>query len=194
MGHTIKRVGIDLDHTVADFIGGAIPLIRKNLGLEPDLNVRSKHIKDVFNLAEEGSPANWKQLLFQEWKVFRHLPKLEEKIEQLTHELTKEANVYIITARHGTPVIVDDTLHWLDSNGFKYTDVFFTDEKTDLCQILDIDVMLDDDPAQIVPLIQANVNVVVRNQPWNQHLVFEGGVKRASHWKEMLEATKEFLQ
>lgn len=193
MGHTIKRVGIDLDQTVADFLAAAIPIMEETYGLKPDPTVRSKYLREVFGFSSDSGPVNWKKYLYEERNIFRHLPKLENDTEKLTHELIKDVNIYIITARHNTPNLAGDTLHWLDSHGFEYTDVFLTDNKTDLCQALEIDVMLEDDPKQISSLVQANFKVVVRNQPWNQHLVFEDRVKRTSHWKEMLEATKEFL-
>ncbi len=194
MTHRIRRVGIDLDHTVVDFLSTSIPLMQKLFNLEPDLSVQSKFLKEIFKLTPDNSPPNWKYILFEELHVFRNLPKLEQNIEQLTHELIEDVKVYIITARPAKQVIMEDTIYWLNTNGFKFTDVFFTKDKIGLCKAIDIDVMLDDDQEHIVPLLKSDFKVVIRNQPWNQNLEFEEGAKRADNWKEMLEATKEFLK
>ena len=202
MPKKIQKVGIDLDNTVVDFMAGAIPLIKKHYGLEPDFSKPVNRIEEVFGMTPETRPAGLREFLYEELNLFRNLPKLEEDIEQLTHKLilrNVETKVYMITARTPSPVIVEDTTHWLKSNGFKFTDVFFTDDKASVCKAVGIDVMIEDELGQVLSLVETNISVVIRDQPWNSsgaldHFESKGQVKRVHNWQEMYNATEEFLR
>ena len=80
----IKRVGIDLDGTVADYMAGAIPLLQLHYGLVPDFTKSSYTVEGVFGLTKETRPEGMRELLYEELHLFRQLPKLEEDTEQLT--------------------------------------------------------------------------------------------------------------
>ncbi len=202
MSKKIQRIGIDLDNTVADFMATAVPLIKKHYGLEPDFSKPVYSIEEVFGINPITRPPGFKKLLYEELHLFRNLPKLEEDIEQLTHKLMSrdvDTKIYIITARTSSQVIMNDTIHWLESNDFKFTDVFFTSDKANICKATGIDVMIEDEIGQVLSLIETNVSVVVRDQPWNNngpllHFENKGQVKRAYNWHEMYNATEEFLK
>ena len=201
MTKKIQRIGIDLDNTVADFMTGAIPLIKEHYGLEPDFSKPVFRIEEVFGMTPETRPPLFRETLYEGLRLFRNLPKLEEDIEQLTHKLSSrdiDTRIYMITARTPSQIIVDDTMHWLEANDFKFTDVFFTNDKVGICEAARIDVMIEDEVGQVLKLIQTNVNVVVRDQPWNNtglldHFERKGQVKRAYSWQQMYNATEEFL-
>ena len=198
----IQRVGIDLDNTVADFLTVATPLIKEHYGLEPDFNRSVYKIEEVFGIDPKKRPPGMLRDLLEGGRLFRNLPPLEEGIGQLTHEIAErdtKTNIYMITARTPTGIIVEDTMYWLHNNGFIFTDVFFTDNKADLCKAARIDVMVEDELGHIFALVKAGISVVVRDQPWNNGGVLEyfeqaGQVKRARTWREILHATEEFLQ
>lgn len=202
MSLKIQRVGIDLDNTVADFLTTAIPLLKEHYGLEPDFNKVVYKIEEVFGLTQETRLSDIQETLYEGLHLFRDLPKLEKNIEQLTHKLiSREINtkIYIITSRTPSKIIVDDTLHWLHSNNFKFTDIFFTDNKTNLCKIIGIDVMIEDEVGQTLSLAKENINVVIRDHPWNRHNIlipFEKQriIKRQDNWQNMLYETEEFLK
>lgn len=200
MTHQIRRVGIDIDNTIADFMSAAVPLLKEHYGLDPDFNKTVCSIEEIFGINPKARPPGLREFLYEELHLFRNLPKLDEDIEQLTHQLSEQdVNIYMITARSPSQVIVEDTMHWLHNHGFKFTDIFFTSDKADLCEVMNIDVMLEDELGQVLSLIKANINVVIRNQPWNNcealdYYETKGRIKRASNWRDMLEATKEFLK
>lgn len=202
MAKKINRVGIDLDNTVADFMAAAIPLIKKHYGLEPDYSKPVTRIDEVFGVNSKTQLAGFKEVLYEGLNLFRTLPKLEEDIEQLTHKLVARdinTKVYIITARPSSQIIVEDTMRWLENHGFKFTDVFFTDDKASICKAADIDVMIEDDLGQVLSLVETNISVVIRDQPWNNGgdldpFESKGQVKRVHNWKEMYNATEEYLK
>ena len=199
-----KRVGIDLDNTVADYMSGAIPLLKEYYNLEPDYSIQATTIEEVFGLTKATRPPNMRQHLYEDLHLFKQLPKIEPDVEQLTHELMRKPGykIYFITARTPSPTIVEDTHFWLIKNGFLFDDLFFTDRKADLCQMMKINVMFEDEVGQLLNLRRAGINCVVPDRPWNQHLPDDphhreqeqGGAVRISNWREALTAIEEYLE
>ena len=200
----IKRVGIDLDNTVADYMRGAIPLLKEHYGLEPDYSKTVWKIEEVFGLTSETRPPCMRKKLYEDLHLFKHLPMIEKDSNLLSWEIqrTLGAKVYFITARSSTDVIVKDTLFWLSANGFVYDDIFFTDEKHNLCRSMDINVMIEDEMGQLINLINHGIDVVIPDKPWNRHLPEDprsierkkGRAARVQNWRQAFRATEEFLQ
>ena len=198
----ILKIGIDLDNTVADFFTVAAPLIKDYYGLEPDFKRPVYSIEEAFGIHPDHRPPGMTKDLLEKRNLFRHLPPLDVGIGGLTHgiqALGEKINIYVITARTPTDIIVEDTMYWLHTNGFVFTDIFFTSEKANLCKFMNIDVMMEDELGHILSLVQTGIRVVVRDQPWNNggvldHFENKGQVKRATNWHEMLHATEEFLK
>jgi len=199
----MKRVGIDLDNTVADYLAGAVPLLREHYALEPDFTKSAKTIEEVFGLTKETRPAGMREFLYENLHLFRDLPKLETDIEMLSVLLKKlGTKVYFVTARSGSYTIRDDTQFWLDSNGFQYDDVFFTEDKAEFCKKACIQVVYEDEVGQLLRLQAAKIDAVIRNQPWNKNLPHDphhlerkrGRQKRVDNWREAYIAIREYLQ
>ena len=197
-----KRIGIDLDGTVADYMAGAIPVLKEHYGLEPDWNIKAYRIEEVFGLTPETRPVNMREHLYEELHLFRDLPKKEPDIELLTQLLySRGYKVYFITARTGHPIIREDTKYWLDKHEFKYDDIFHVEEKGQLCKLMRIHIMLEDEVMQIGDLQRNKINVVVPDQPWNQHLPEDphhlerkrGRIRRVYNWREADAAIEELL-
>lgn len=200
---TIKRIGIDLDNTVTDYLQGAIPLLQKHYNLEPDFTKPAYSIEEIFGLTKETRPEGMREFLYEELHLFRHLPKLEDDVEMLTVQLKQEGvKVYFITARSGTHTIREDTLLWLDNNGFQYDDVFHVEDKGDFCKKARIKVMYEDEIGQIMSLQKARIDTVIRNQPWNVDLPKDphclerkrGKQTRVDDWQGAYRAIKEYLK
>lgn len=200
----MKKIGIDLDNTVADFIAGVTPLMKEHYGLEPVLDRPAYSIEEVFGITPETRPANMRQLLYVERNLFAKLPKLEEDNHRLTTQLRNHLDpvkIYFVTARDPHPTILRDTREWLEKNTGTYDDVFHVGKKADFCKYAGISVMIEDEIRQIIPLIEAGVDVIVMDQPWNRHLPADphgiedpkGRIQRVSDWREALIAAKEFL-
>lgn len=194
----MKRVGIDLDGTVANYLHGAVPLLKEYYGLEPDFSKPVYTIEEVFGLTEETRPDNMRKHLYEDLHLFRHLPMLERDTHQLSWEIqrTLGAKVYFITARSNTPVVEEDTLFWLTYNGFTFDDVFFTKDKAQLCREMKVNVMIEDEIKQLVDLITTGIDVVIPNQPWNDLPLPNGPGKivRIDNWREAFHAVEEYLK
>ncbi len=195
----IRRVGIDLDGTVANYMAGAVPMLKEHYGLEPKFNTNAYHIEEVFGLTSETRPEGMRELLYEELHLFRNLPAIEGMSDVVYGFHAMGVKVYFITARTPTPVIVKDTQEWLSENGFVYDDVFHVDRKGTLCKMMGIQVMIEDEVAQILSVLDEGVNVVVPDQTWNQQLPSKvapgrGEAVRAFNADDIFDAVKEFLQ
>lgn len=196
-----KRIGIDLDGTVADYMARAIPLLKEHYGLEPDCNIQAYTIEEVFGLTKETMPPNMRKHLYEELHLFRDLPKKEPDIELLTHLLKRKGyKVYFITARPAHPVVREDTKYWLDKHEFHYDDIFHVEAKGQLCKLMRIHVMLEDERMQIDNLQRNKINIVIPDQPWNQELpedppgLKRGRTRRVHNWREANAAIEELLR
>ena len=202
--YPIQRIGIDLDNTVADYMRGAIPLMREHYNLVPDYTLQATTVEEVFGLTKGTRPPNMRQHLYEDLHLFRQLPKLESDVEQLTHALYQRPGrkIYFITARSAAPVIIEDTIFWLHTNGFVFDDIFFVENKAELCKMMKIDVMVEDEVGQLLNLRRAGIDVVVPNRLWNQNLPSDphhiereqGRLARVGNWREALTAIEEFLE
>ncbi len=197
---TISRVGIDLDGTVADYMSGVVPLLKEYYGLAPNFSGSPRTIEEVFGLTRENRPRGMRKKLYEELHLFRDLPKLEEDVEDLTHRLRRDGvKVYFVTARAGTHVIREDTIEWLDKNGFYYDDVFHTENKAELCKHTRIHAMYEDELGQVLGMQRANINVALRDQPWNRLLPEDPGrrrgkITRVHSWCEAYNTMEEYLK
>ncbi len=194
----MKRVGIDIDGTVANYLQGAAPLLKEHYGLEPDFSQPAYTIDELFGLTEETRPRGLQKHLYENLHLFRHLPTRERDSHQLSWEIqrTLGAKVYFITARSPTPVVEEDTLFWLTYNGFTFDEVFFTKDKAQLCREMKVDVIIEDEIKHLVGLIAAGIDVVIPNQPWNDLPLPSGPgrIVRVDNWREAFQAVEEFLK
>lgn len=199
----MRRIGIDLDGTVADYMAGAIPALKRHYGLEPNFAVEAYTIEEVFGLTTETRPPNMRQTLYIEDNLFARLPQLETDDHFLTSTLRRELgpiNIYFVTARDNHPVIMSDTRHWLEQNTDTFDDAFHVQDKAEFCRMAGIQVMIEDEVRQIVGLLDAGIDVIMRDQPWNQHLPADphgledrkGRLTRVHNWREMVEVAKEY--
>jgi len=220
MGNAVKRIGIDLDNTIADFMTGAAPKLKEILGIEPTNLSDSWTIEEAFGLVKhkiDPSKCKWEQLgvddadrarlkeirktLYIEHHLFRDLPPIDNNARVLTDTLHMMGyRIYFITARTPHPVIVEDTYTWLHHNRFTdyYTDLFFTPEKAKLCSMMDIPLMIEDERMQITQCLLSGINVIGRAQPWNKTVNFAGCMEedhgkyfRVKTMEEILEVVKE---
>jgi uncharacterized HAD superfamily protein len=200
----LRRIGIDCDGCVADYMAGAIPALKEHYGLEPDYEVEAYTIEEVFGLTKENRPPNMRQTLYIEDNLFAKLPPLEEGNKELTSQLWTnlgpDLKIYFVTARDNHPIIMRDTREWLKAHTDHFDDVFHVQKKAEFCKLAGIQVMIEDEVRQISELLDAGIDVIMRDQPWNQHLPADphglednkGRLTRVYNWRGMVEAAKEY--
>ena len=195
----MKKIGIDLDNTVADYLKGATPLMKELYGLTPDTSRQANRLEEVFGINSDTRPPDMKDRLYLEKRLFRNLPQLEEENHLLTHSLRAAVSplkIYFLTARDAHPIIVEDTQYWLTRNKFTYDDVFHTDQKAEFCKMAGISVMIEDEVKHTIPLLTIGIDVIVMDNPWNRQISeeYKGRLRRVQNWREAFVAAKELLQ
>jgi len=202
-------IASDLDGTVCEFLHGAAPLVTKIFGLQPDFNnlytppefyTTSKLMDDVFSLPAGTFKKEMEPFLVNEMRLFKNLPRLEEDNYLLTRMLYNhftDLKLYFITARDPDPLPVADTYYWVNNNGYEYDEVFHIENKASFCSYMGINLMIEDEPRQIIPLYQNGVNVIIMNQPWNDHIEEVKNkpvqLRRAYNWQDVFSLCKEIL-
>jgi len=197
----MKRIGIDIDGTVADYIATAAPLIEETYGLTYNPNLKCGRLEELFGINREQLK-DLKNTLYVGQRLFEKLGPLEHDNHLLTFYLRKELKpikIYFVTARDPHPVIVNGTREWLNNNTHDYDDIFHVEDKAAFCKQAGISVMIEDDERHLVKLLDSGIHCVVMDQVWNRSFKPEPGenkgtLRRAYNWREAYVAAKELLQ
>ncbi len=87
-------------------------------------------------------------------------------------------SIFYITNRQSD--VIQETVDWLDANNFPHAPVYYTKDKVDTCKQLKINVMIEDNPHNIMALAEAGIKVVVIEWPYNQSLKHKNLLKRTT--------------
>lgn len=98
-------------------------------------------------------------------------------IRIITHRLA-------FNGHHGA--VATDTIQWLERHNIPYRDLCFIGDKPQV----DADLYVDDSPKYIEPLAEAGKDVIVFDQPYNQHISSHMGW-RAFDWADVEEIVLE---
>ena len=196
-----KKIGIDLDGTVANFILGASQVIKANFGHEPDLSKGFWGMDEIFDLVPGTFDRDMKDFIYKEKRLFRGLSKLEEDNHLLTSALYTDIpglQVHFVTARPTYIEVIEDTRLWIKENGFLCHGIHHADDKASLCIEKGISVMIEDQVNHITDLSDKGIDVIVMDQPWNRDLDQElhgqkSRIRRVNNWREAFVAAKELL-
>lgn len=180
------KFGFDIDDTLINLREHAFHIYNKKLKqtvpIEVFHEIKIVEIHDAFGLTTEQGSNMWNNSL--EEIYFTTCPPYPDAIEIL-QELSEQGHeIYYITARpkiHG-----ERTKQWMIEQGFPVQeDRFFCgmkdEEKVTIIQSLQLDYYFDDKPDVLNTLSNDQLNVYVKNQPYNQHLT----LPRITNWSEM---------
>jgi uncharacterized HAD superfamily protein len=85
------------------------------------------------------------------------------------------------------------TAAWLDQIGLPYDDLHCSWDKVTRCSEIDIDVLIDDSPQNILRAQEAGIVPATIAHPWNRELCREEGVICAADWPELRERLASVL-
>jgi uncharacterized HAD superfamily protein len=119
---------------------------------------------------------------------FRSIPPLREAIASI-HRLDKRHELHVITGRSlAIAVATTDMLHEYFPDIFQ--SITFTDmyghkrrSKTEICQELGADLLIEDHLGHALPVARSGTNVLLfGDYPWNQIDELPGNIRRAKNW------------
>jgi 5'(3')-deoxyribonucleotidase len=180
----MARIGLDIDGVSYRFVDTLRQYIHEKTG-KPLSEMPPADTWDFFEDQWGISADEYIQFVtdgVRDRVVFWEGP-VEEKCKEVVHTLrTLGHEVVFITARRfkGIESLCEmATKYWLDSNQIEYDEIIISNDKTGH----NLDILLDDSPAQIESMVLHGGKALVFDQPWNQNLLF---VDRVYGWVDFM--------
>ena len=186
------KIGIDIDGVLTDELKFII-----DFGIEyfKTRNIDYKLHKDIydsektFEVTKEQWANFWKEHIFNYSKNTPIRPFAAEAINKLKN---KDNEIVIITARYYTTyenenkkIMQNIVKEWLDKNNVIYDEIIFSENKLQVCKKLDINIMIEDKPENILS-ISKEIPVICYDHPYNQKLS-NANIIRCHDWYEIFE-------
>jgi len=77
------------------------------------------------------------------------------------------------------------TKQWLDAIGLHYDELYCSDDKIGRCREIDIGLLIDDSPVNIVRALEAGMSAATIRHPWNEDVCEEEDVVCGADWPEL---------
>lgn len=104
-----------------------------------------------------------------------------------------DAGHFIHVTSHRSADAHEATVQWLERIGMPYDDLHCSWDKIARCTEIDIDVLIDDSPQNIMRAQEAGIVPATIAHPWNRELCREEGVICAPHWAALAEQLTPLL-
>ena len=191
------NIGIDIDATINDArkyeYEQVLKLCNQN---HIDFNYDETKIKitDAFGLPPDlANEVN--NRLFK--SVVKQCPTKQFAPEVIRGLCNKGNKIFIITARDpdyiGNPLyncedVITDTYQWFSNNKIPYHDIIFKCHgiKDRICKENKIDVMIDDDPENIIKVSKSGIPVIIMGESYNKYLYGYPNTKYAHNWIDVM--------
>ena len=186
------NIGIDIDGVLTDEHNY---IIDKGIKFFNDKGIKCTLHKDiydsekVFEVSKEQWKEFWTQHIFDYSKNISIRPFASEIIKKLKNENNK---IFIITARYFTTYqneyneqMQNIVKEWLEKNNVVYDEIIFGEDKVDICKELNINVMIEDKPENILS-ISRDIPVICYDHLYNEKL-HNPNIIRCYNWHDIYE-------
>ncbi len=103
------------------------------------------------------------------------------------------AGHWIHVTSHRAVTTRSATERWLERIGMPYDDLHCSYDKVSRCVELEIDVLVDDSPANLAQASEAGIVAATIVHPWNERLVASGAAIGGRDWPELAEKLEPVL-
>jgi uncharacterized HAD superfamily protein len=190
----LKRIGVDLDEVLADFLATFIKFHNQKFG--------TKLIKEQFSsfhlheiIGEKVEVMNLRIEEFYDSLTFEELKPVEGAIDAIEY-LSQKYELIIITSRPKN--VSEHTIKWLKRHfPEKFKNVHFaynpyiseSEQKTksDIASENEIDLFIEDNIDLATGVAGNGITVYLIDAPWNQSGTLHENITRVYSWKEILE-------
>jgi uncharacterized protein len=100
---------------------------------------------------------------------------------------------YIHVTSHRDPRCAPVTARWLSEIGLTFDDLCCSWEKVSRCAELQIDVLIDDSPFNLIAALERGIVVATIAHPWNTDVCEEEDVVVAADWPKLARALEPLL-
>lgn len=191
-----KRIGIDLDETIAWSFEPMIRHINQKYGSSLELDHLTHH--DWWTIPDFPIDSS---TVTQEWSILGALDPFEERFlpvigskEVLSFLKKSGYELHIITARNEA-TRKETTRKWVDRNfpgifsGIHFSSHYSDGDrrnKSEICKMLDIHTVVDDNLDFALEMTEKEIDVFVLERPWNRHRKeVHQRIMRFKDWQEI---------
>lgn len=179
----MKKIGIDVDGVLRDFVTGLIITYRKKFPADRIIEpITSFNIQDFFPDYKDNMKMffreNAEEVMFKNSPIIKNADRGMKYLRRLGYTLN------IITSQKEETL--EPTIRWLRKFKIKYDKMYNTSSKH---LVEDFDIHIDDDPDQITNIVNAGKKVLIFSTPQNQHIPIEIEQKchRVKDWNEIID-------
>lgn len=190
------RIGVDIDGVLTDehrFIIDYGTKFLNDEGIEYTLHDDIYDNRKIFEINKSQYDAFWRKYLVYYSENILIRPFASEVIKKLKQENNE---VYIITSRSFTTYeneyrqkMQNIVKNWLEKNNVVYDEIIFSTNKADICKKMNIDVMVEDKPENILSISKI-IPVICYDHPYNKGL-FDENIIRSYSWYDIYKKIRE---
>lgn len=190
------RIGVDIDGVLTDehrFIIDYGTKFLNDEGIEYTLHDDIYDNRKIFEINESQYDAFWRKYLVYYSENILIRPFASEVIKKLKQENNE---VYIITSRSFTTYeneyrqkMQNIVKNWLEKNNVVYDKIIFSTNKADICKKMNIDVMVEDKPENILSISKI-IPVICYDHSYNKGL-FDENIIRSYSWYDIYKKIRE---
>jgi 5'(3')-deoxyribonucleotidase len=190
-----KRIGVDIDDTLFDFVGSFIEYANK---------VKSFQIKRedfvTYSFDEVLKLPSMREAIgvvfnFYDSDFFKKMPPLPDSLNTIK-SLKQKFDLYIVTSRPDYLYNATMTSLWNNFRGF-FSEVYFSSNhytgeknsgksKAEICLTNGISIIIEDSLEYSLQCAEKGIEAILIDAPWNQNGERKG-ITRVKNWKEILE-------
>jgi uncharacterized HAD superfamily protein len=172
------NIGIDIDGCLNNFKDVLGEILKRDYNIIMDEEEYESMTPLGYTRIEEYKDF-WKKHDLEFFELTGVLPHASITINRMK----KDHKIHIITARdYNTSKLTEE---WLNKHKIVYDELYFaTSDKVDVCKWKNIDVMVEDKPANALLLAEAGIKVILFEQPYNK-TVKHSNIVNCRDWNEI---------
>lgn len=158
----------------------------------PTIDESESLTRDDFQQWDFGSQEKYEEFMRVSQNIvtdeIETVEPVESKLSDITASIATKHTVDIVTARWDA----DEELQWwLDQFGIEYDDFVAVPPQRDKIEYEKYDIYVDDNPKMVrhVEGSKRDVTLLLRDQPWNRHVMPEGSVYRINSVRQLCDPT-----
>lgn len=188
------RIGIDLDEVVADSLTAIINFHNKKYGTT--LTKEDFHSYDFWEIWG-GTPEETaeKCAIFFATEQRSSVNPIAGSVRGLAELKKRGHGLYVVTGRSSDSA--RETEKWIEAkfpkvfSGIHYANLYTFDGrarlKSAMCRELGVDVLIDDQPMNVLDCAINGIRAFLFDQKWNRKTVLPAGAERVISWEEIVE-------
>jgi uncharacterized protein len=173
------RIAIDIDSTLHDYWQLFSKLARKRFGVALDYEHQITYAIDRLR------PEQVAALTAESHAAVHVLDATPYEGAVETVRAWHDAGHFIHVTSHRAQEAHDATAQWLQRIGLPFDELYCSMDKISRCTEIEIDVLIDDSPENILRAQEAGIVPATILHPWNRELCEEEGVIAAADWQQL---------